>query len=169
MIVNVKITDNEWFNYIKDNKMTEVNFWMPAGRNINYEVGELVLFKQHCRIGDDNAQGLIVGGGFAKDFYIKPINEVWESLGQKNAVETKEGFYNRIIQYRKNNGNEDNDKIEVGCLILEGVFCFKEGRYIDAEKEIKDFTWSKSIVTGKIITDESVKESLIKAIITHLA
>lgn len=165
MNVKIRLTDNAWFVFLKNKGYKEVNFWSPSGRNTNFENGELVLFKKHKNSKDEDADGLIVGGGFVKDFYIKPTEEVWNTLGDKNGCATKDDFYEIINEYRKRTGNLDNN--DVGCLILENVFYLQEG--IDAEKEIPHFTWSKSIVRGKTIKEEDVKEALLKAIKINLA
>lgn len=165
----VKITDTDWFNTIRTNEMTKANFWTPGKKTQHFDKGELILFKQHHKKNVKGEDGLIVGGGYVKEFSVMPIEKAWTRFGAMNGA-SKEVFFDKVIRYRKNNKHNDKseENIEIGCLVLEHVFCLPHSEYIDAQKEIDGFKWNRCWVSGHKIKDMGVESQLTQKLNPYL-
>ena len=140
MKIYVGVTDSDWFNQLKAENASEVNFWQPSGRTCfqALDTAELFLFKLHKKDG-----GRICGGGFFVKWQRMSWDLAWNAFGRKNGTTSFTEMYERIISYRKSTGGDLNDP-DIGCIILAQTFYFNESDYIDAPSD-----WRDSIVRGK--------------------
>ena len=57
----VGITDGDWYDFLRDRRATEVNFWKPSGRPFKVlDEGDLFLFKLKAARGGRIAGGALV-------------------------------------------------------------------------------------------------------------
>jgi putative restriction endonuclease len=138
MQIYVGITDYNWFQFLKERKSDEVNFWKPGSQPFKaLQENDLFLFKLHA------PQNYIVGGGYFVKYSLLPIYLAWSAFGEKNGTSSLQELNNAIDKYRsKNNIIVQNPQI--GCIILTDVFYFDEQDWIPAPEN-----FSRSIVQGK--------------------
>ena len=138
MQIYVGITDYKWFQFLKNNKADEVNFWKPGSQPFKaLQENDLFLFKLHA------PQNYIVGGGYFVKYSLLPTYLAWEAFGEKNGTSSLRDLNSAIEKYRaKNNIIVQNPQI--GCIILTDVFYFDEQDWIPAPEN-----FSRSIVQGK--------------------
>ena len=138
MQIYVGITDYNWFQFLKNNKADEVNFWKPGSQPFKaLQENDLFLFKLHA------PQNYIVGGGYFVKYSLLPTYLAWEAFGEKNGTPSLRDLNSAIEKYRaKNNIIVQNPQI--GCIILTDVFYFDEQDWIPAPEN-----FSRSIVQGK--------------------
>lgn len=148
----VGVTDNEWFSNLRElsrkgTKLTEVNFWIPSGKNFRaLKVGELFLFKLHSPIGK------IAGGGIFLRFSKLPLSYAWYAFGEGNGVRSLDEFRKKVFRYKLQSYGKDiiYDDPEIGCVILSSPFFFEESEYIDSPPD-----WKPGIQQGKTYEVES--------------
>ncbi len=139
----VGVTDKSWFDQLKANNSSEVNFWKPGSSTFKaLQPNDLFLFKLHA------PYNYIVGGGFFVRFSLLPVFLAWQAFGKENGVKTVDELNRRIEKYRSRNSIGSNQQI--GCIILTDVFYFDEQDWIPVPSD-----WSNSIVQGKTYDDSS--------------
>lgn len=138
MQIYVGITDYNWFQFLKNNKADEVNFWKPGSQPFKaLQENDLFLFKLHA------PQNYIVGGGYFVKYSLLPTYLAWEAFGEKNGTTSLQDLNNAIEKYRARN-NIIVKNPQIGCIILTDVFYFDEEDWIPAPGN-----FSRSIVQGK--------------------
>jgi putative restriction endonuclease len=144
MTVYVGITDGDWFDFLRERNLTEVNFWKPSGASFKaLNEGDLFLFKLKAARG-----GCVAGGGFFVDAPITSIDWAWRAFGKENGVASLMELNDKIWHYRHEDGRYDTNA-SVTSIILTDVFYFDESDWFD----IAD-SWHHSIVTGKTFRGE---------------
>lgn len=143
----IGVTDDGWYDYLRERKPDEVNFWQPGGgREFRVlDPGEPFLFKLH------SPKNYIVGGGFFVRSSPLPCSLAWEAFGEKNGVHNRKEFLARIRKYRsRGKGPEalEPDPV-VGCNILTLPFFFPEQAWIPVPTD-----WAPNIVQGKTYDTE---------------
>jgi putative restriction endonuclease len=136
----IGITDYGWFSYLSAIQgLDEVNFWQPSASTQfkALQPGEPFLFKLH------SPRNYIVGGGFFAYSTISPVSLAWEAFKEKNGTHTLKEMRRRIEKYRRGTLNQVAD-YEIGCILLEQPFFFREDEWIPAPDD-----WSQNIVRGK--------------------
>jgi putative restriction endonuclease len=140
----VGVTDNQWFDYLRQLKsrspeyLDEVNFWQPSSVSI-FQVlkqGEIFLFKLH------SPYDFIVGGGVFAYSTILPISLAWDAFGVKNGAETFEKMRQLIIHHRHTVNNCQED-FYIGCLLLTQPFFLNKSEWFPVPE------WKSPIVRGK--------------------
>jgi putative restriction endonuclease len=135
----IAITDWDWFSYLsRGDPLDEVNFWQPGG-NLQFRAllpGEPFLFKLH------SPRNFIVGGGFFSHSTLLPVSYAWKAFGSKNGALTEEEMRSRVEHYRSEKPKPAED-YQIGCILLEGPFFFKEQDWIPVPD------WHSNIVVGK--------------------
>ena len=128
MQIYVGITDYNWFQFLKERKSEEVNFWKPGSQPFKaLQENDLFLFKLHA------PQNYIVGGGYFVKYSLLPTYLAWAAFGEKNGTPSLQELNSAIEKYRaKNNIVVHNPQI--GCIILTDVFYFDEHDWIPAPK-----------------------------------
>ena len=130
--------DYNWFQFLKNNKADEVNFWKPGSQPFKaLQENDLFLFKLHA------PQNYIVGGGYFVKYSLLPTYLAWEAFGEKNGTTSLQDLNNAIEKYRARN-NIIVKNPQIGCIILTDVFYFDEEDWIPAPEN-----FSRSIVQGK--------------------
>jgi putative restriction endonuclease len=127
----VGVTDNDWFQFLKERHyLDEVNFWQPSGNRLfgSLRVGEPFLFKLHSPLN------FIVGGGFFAHASILPVSLAWESFGEKNGVSSFGEMRRRIEHYRRIHASSNED-YPVGCILLQSPFYFDRPDWIPAPSD----------------------------------
>lgn len=133
----VGITDQNWFEFLRERQPDEVNFWQPsAGRRFRaLEPGGLFLFKLH------SPANFVVGGGFFVRHTALPVRLAWEAFGEKNGVASLPVFSERIRRYRRGVAGPSPT---IGCNILTEPFFLPREQWIPAPA-----SWAPNIVQGK--------------------
>lgn len=142
----IGVTDDGWFEYLRDIKPDEVNFWQPSGVGFRaIEQGAPFLFKLH------SPQNFIVGGGFFVRFSRLPLSMAWNVFEEKNGAHSFSVFREAVTQYQSQYTATKTDPM-IGCTVLTSPFFFDETDWIPQPED-----WSPNIVRGKTYdTDESV-------------
>lgn len=134
----VAVTDQEWFELLRQRAHSEINFWAPSPAPFRaLEPGELFLFKLH------SPRNFIVGGGVFVYANRLPCSLAWESFGEGNGARSLEDMRSRIAKYRHLDRNDRSD-FEIGCRILTQPFFFDEAAWIPVPA-----SWSPNIVSFK--------------------
>jgi putative restriction endonuclease len=138
MKIWVGVTDGDWFEFLRERKPDEANFWQPSGsRQFRVlEPGGLFLFKLH------SPRNYIVGGGFFVRHTSLPCSLAWSAFGEKNGVLDLDEFRARIDKYRRSRPSEADPTI--GCSILTEPFFWPEDRWMPVPAD-----WAPNIVQGK--------------------
>ncbi len=140
----IGVTDNDWFEFLRQCKPDEVNFWRPGAQGFSaLQIGQPFLFKLH------SPRNFIVGGGFFLRYTRLPLSMVWKVFGEKNGADSLVSFSHKIFSYL----SVDRTKIpdpEIGCIVLEVPFFFDETDWIPAPKD-----WAHNIVSGKGYSTET--------------
>lgn len=137
------VTDNRWFEFIRNNKFDEVNFWQPSSRPpfTKLEPGTPFLFKlkspNHC----------VAGGGYFVRFTTLPLSMAWDVFGHQNGAASFNEF-KRLIQSNASGRSTENPQI--GCTVLTGVFFLPEAQWVP----MADF-FATNIVRGRTYDDET--------------
>ena len=138
MQIYVGITDYSWFQFLKERKSEEVNFWKPGSQPFKaLQENDLFLFKLHA------PQNYIVGGGYFVKYSLLPTYLAWAAFGEKNGTPSLQELNSAIEKYRSRN-NIIVHNPQIGCIILTDVFYFDEHDWIPAPEN-----FSRSIVQGK--------------------
>jgi len=152
------VTDNSWFQFLRDQKPEEVNFWQPSPRAAftRLELGAPFLFKLK------RPNNHIGGGGFFVKFSVLPLSVVWDTFGIKNGAGTQEKFEDLI---RPLTPSPDARDPEVGCSVLTEPFFWQEDTWIP-----NPVGFASHIVQGRSYdTSEQEGDSLWKSIADRLA
>lgn len=113
----VGVTDGDWYRFLADRPdVREVNFWKPGGSTVfkALERGEPFLFKTHW------PENRLVGGGYFETFRHLTISEAWDFFGPGNGCETFEEMRRRLLKYRTDRVDDDDDPV-IGCVLLNEV------------------------------------------------
>ena len=129
------ITDNNWFDYLRRNQITdEVNFWIPSAPvRKHVEPGSLWLFKLKAPLN------FIAGAGVFMHYSVLPLQMAWDAFGIGNGVPTVDALRIAIMRYK--HPGADLWNINVGCAVLDQVV------YLPRELWVPCYTGS--VVSGK--------------------
>ncbi len=132
----VGTTDNQWFNYLADCRLDEVNFWIPSAKPLltNAPIGMPFLFKLK------NPYNHIAGGGFFVGNSNLPLSLAWEVFGEKNGASSFDEFQ-RLIGRHILDQKSDPD---IGCMIIANPVFLKPHDWMENPEG-----WSRNIVRGK--------------------
>ena len=152
----VGVTDNKWYNFLRQQLPDEVNFWHPSGTTqfSAIQPGNLFLFKLKSPYNH------IAGGGYFIRHSILPLSLAWEAFGEKNGASNQESLLQMISALR----NDNSQNPFIGCSILTEPFFFDEQDWIPAPAN-----WGRSIVQGKTYsTEDSHGQLLWNAVMERL-
>ena len=150
MTFYVGVTDNNWFDYLRDVTPEDVNFWQPGGATVFKAIkpGAPFLFKLK------SPRNAIGGVGFFSSHSFLPVSVAWEVFGGRNGMSTLEQFKESINKYRSVKKVTANPMI--GCIVLTNPVFFTEEDWIEVPSN-----WARSIVQGKSYsTQETVGRKL---------
>jgi putative restriction endonuclease len=140
----VGVTDNNWYEYLKNLKPDEVNFWQPSGTPPFKKQIELFLFKLHSPLN------YIAGGGYFVTYTGLPISLAWDAFKEKNGVSNYLEFRRTILEYRESHGKFRGIDPEIGCSVLAQPFFFEREDWIPIPED-----WKLNIVRGKMYNSET--------------
>jgi len=136
MNLYVGVTDCDWFNFLRQHRAVEMNFWHP--RNTSefraIQSGELFLFKTRY------PHNRIVGGAFFVRHTTLPLDLAWLTFGEANGAASLSEFRTKIQSIRHD--HERNPSI--GCTVLTQPFYLDDTDSLDSPTD-----WSSNIVMGK--------------------
>lgn len=155
MKIYLGLTEDSWYENLKEESFDEVNFWRPnISRKFRaLDTNEMFLFKLH------SPSQAIVGGGFFVRYSLLPSFLAWDIFGPKNGVKSLKELDRQIIDYSKSRGEEPDMKI--GSIILSEPFFFQKGDWIDPPSDWDPNTplgrvYNSKSKTGKILKDEVI-------------
>ena len=134
----IGITDEDWFDFLKERQPDEVNFWQPRGSTHFRALapGQPFLFKLH------SPRNVIAGGGFFAHFSLLPLSLAWEAFGEKNGARSLAEMRHQVEKYRPPSSAQED--YPVGCIVLTDPFFFDEADWIPVPDD-----FSLNIVRGK--------------------
>lgn len=129
------VTDNNWYQFLSQRGLDEVNFWQPSARPPfrNAPTGMPFLFKLK------KPHNHVAGGGFYVTYSELPAPLAWEVFGEKNGASTLDDFQARLGRLANRRGAPAN----IGCTVLAEPFFFPESHWIEPPD------WKPNIVVGK--------------------
>jgi putative restriction endonuclease len=136
----IGVTDEKWFQFLKEVNPDEVNFWRPMSK-LDFKAiqsGQPFLFKLHY------PKNVIVGGGFFVSYSRLPLSVSWDIFGIKNGAADPMIFLDGITKYRASRQLPFEPNPNVGNIILSSPIFFDEQYWMDPPED-----WSSNIVQGK--------------------
>jgi putative restriction endonuclease len=136
----IGITDEKWFNYLREQRPDEINFWRPSSAQDfkALQPGDPFLFKLH------SPKNFIVGGGFFVSYARLPLTAAWDAFGYKNGADDIETLRSDINRYRESHKKNYSSDPLIGCIILNSPFFLDDNDRIPSPKD-----WPRSAVQGK--------------------
>lgn len=133
----IGVTDNNWYNYLAQQKREDVNFWRPGGNSAFHvlEANEPFLFKLKAPL---NA---IAGIGFFSSFTYLPLSMAWEVFRERNGCDSFHQLKRMILPLR---ADQTNQNPTIGCVVLTNPIFFRKEDWIPVPEN-----WSLSIQQGK--------------------
>jgi|ERR1051325_8750331 putative restriction endonuclease len=123
----VGLTDAKWFNFLRAQPLTEVNFWRPGAAPFRaLAPGSPFLFRLHA------PRHFIVGGGFFLRYLRLPLPMAWKLFEFGNGTPDYNALVDRISHYR---GESADSQSEIGCIVLTSPFFFDEDEWLPVPKE----------------------------------
>jgi putative restriction endonuclease len=137
----VGLTDAKWFNFLRSQTLTEVNFWRPgiAPFRALPEYGPF-LFRLHA------PDHFIVGGGFFVRYLRLPLPKAWEIFEQGNGAPDYNSLIDLIGHHRDPGTSVEHD---IGCIVLSSPFFFDEKDWLPVPKE-----WDRIFGPGQSYSTE---------------
>lgn len=150
----IAITDNNWANFIKENKLSSVNFWCKkqSFKAINKNDIFFFLKKNNDEEKKTKQERKIVGYGIFEKFEVLNIDDAWNKYGIGNGCSNIELFSEKINTMFKLQG----DEVKIGSIILNEIVMFDEPIYLSKI----GIEFANAIVSGKTITIEEVNSIL---------
>jgi len=138
------VTDYNWYTFLRDEQVDEVNFWQPGGRHRFRVIGQGAPFLFKLK-APHNAIG---GIGWMVTHVILPLSVAWKYFGRKNGVPSQQALQDKILHYR----NDNHPNPPIGCILLTDPVFFKQKDWLPVPTN-----WSKSIVQGKSYDTQSLE------------
>lgn len=142
----IVVTDDVWFEFLKQKKIEVVNFWRKDTRNVNdLKVGDKVFFlvKNSKNI---TGERLIRGYGLFSGYNVYSIDEAWDKYKMGNGCRTKEELLSRMNTVY-DSGLKEN---QIGCIELTNFHVLKTPILPSSVK----ISFPNNIVNAKGITSE---------------
>ena len=133
-------TDKDWYDFLVEENVNELNFWQPSGhtssRAISY--GLPFLFKLKAPINK------IAGVGFFICHSFLPISIAWDFFGKSNGTNSFSEFEKLIFRYRA----KDKYNLDplIGCITLTDPVFFKKSNWLPLPSD-----WNKILLLVKLI------------------
>lgn len=130
------VTDNNWYQFLSQRELDEVNFWQPSARPPfrGAPIGMPFLFKLK------RPYNHVAGGGFFVTYSELPIPLAWEVFGEKNGAATLDDFQEGLGRAANKRGALGN----IGCTVLAEPFFFPHYHWFEPP------SWKSNIVVGKM-------------------
>ncbi len=134
------VTDNNWYNFLANQKREDINFWQPGG-NIAFKIlptGAPFLFKLKSPLN-------VIGGiGFFSSHTFLPLSLAWDIFTTGNGCNSLEDLQKLILPLRKDKVNLNPT---IGCIVLTNPIFFKQEDWISVPED-----WKMGIQQGKSYT-----------------
>lgn len=155
----VGVTDWDWYEFLRERRATEVNFWQPRGgrRFLAIPQGAPFFFKTHYSHGNR-----IVGAGFLSGWASLSMSRAWEFFGETNGCSTELQMRTRIRRYRGAGDAGERDP-EIGCIMLRDVHFFEPHEAMGPPPG-----WSGNIVQGRGYELDSGEGSYLEQVLAAL-
>ncbi len=142
------VTDQRWFNFLRQFTPEDVNFWRPGETAFKaISQGGPFVFKLKGRINR------IVGLGFFYQYIKLPISVAWDTFGIGNGFSLFNDFVLAIDDLR---GNSREHNPELGCIALTNPVFFSEEDWLDVPSD-----WKPNIQSGTTYsTDTEIGQKL---------
>lgn len=127
----VAVTNNKWFEFLRDSHAEEANFWSPGTATVRLDPGTPWLFKLHAPLN------YVVGGGYFVYRTELPLGVAWDTFGTENGASTPEAF-RRLI-------GKDAAAAVIGCTVLAEPFFWSELDWLPPPPG-----WAPNIVSYKV-------------------
>ena len=130
-------TDIRWYNFLKDRKPEEINFWQPNSHG-NFRAilkGAPFLFRIKSPV--DKVGGL----AFFSHYTTLPVSMAWDIFEESNGCDSREELNGMLMKYRTDKATVNP---VIGCIILSDPVFFDENDWLQLPQD-----WSKNIVVGK--------------------
>lgn len=146
----IAITDNNWVNFIKENKLSNVNFWCKKHSFKAIDAGDIFFFlkKNNDEEKKQKLERKVVGYGIFEKFEVLNIDDAWNKYKIGNGCSSIELFSDKINDMYELKG----DEVKIGSIILNEVVMFEEPIYLSK----LGIVFSNAIVSGKTISIEEV-------------
>src|SRR5882672_3511990 len=138
----VGITDNAWFELLRNKSPAEVNFWQPSAAPLPSLLGPGIpfLFKLRAPLN------VVVGGGFFLRATSLPVRIAWEAFEEGNGVRSYFELRGRIVEL--GGQNVVGDPV-IACNVLTDPFSFPENEWVPIPED-----WHRNIQRGKTYDTE---------------
>lgn len=157
MKVYVGVTDQRWYEFLRDRHADEVNFWGPSGQGFGaVEPGEPFLFKTRF------PHHALVGGGVFVGFVRLPLSVAWEYFGEANGVASLADF-RASIQRNRHTAVKPGDDPVIGCRMLRDVSFWPSQLIRPAPVD-----WARNLVTGRTYQLDEAGGSSVEAAVATL-
>ena len=119
----VGVTDNGWFDFLRNAGVDEVNFWQPRGKVsfAGLQLGSPFLFKLK------RPYNHLAGGAYFVKSTSLPLSIAWETFGRKNGAPSRQVFESMI---RRLTADPDARDPEIGCTVLSEPFFWPKDLWI---------------------------------------
>jgi putative restriction endonuclease len=136
----VGVTDFDWYRFLRDRDLDEVNFWQPSGRRAFRAIdpGQPFFFKLHA------PHNAIAGFGLFARHSVLPDWLAWEAFETKNGASDYATMRQRIEKYRRVAQPSPRTPYDIGCLMIAEPVFFAQDEWIDQPRD-----WKPNIVQGK--------------------
>ena len=159
MRIYVAVTDFGWFEFLRQCRPDEVNFWRESTRPVFRALrpGQLFLFKLHA------PRNFIVGGGVFSHYLQLPLSIAWESFGTANGAASRNEFINTVYREKRLTWHDKPD-ISIGSIVLTKPVFWSEEQWIPAPD-----SWEPNIPLGKLYdTDTTEGRDIIEAVLSRV-
>ncbi len=137
------VTNNDRYDFLRQRKPEEVNFWQPGGNLAFKRLSrwEPFLFKLK------SPRNLVGGLAFFSSHSFLPLSMAWLVFGEENGCESSQRFQKMILDNRieKNNPNPT-----IGCIILTNPIFFDQKNWLNVPID-----WTPSIQQGKTYSTQT--------------
>lgn len=132
----VGVTDNDWYEFLAQRGLDEVNFWQPSATPPfkGAPAGMPFLFKLK------RPNNHVAGGGFFVTYSTLPVALAWEIFGEKNGAATVEDFRALLGPLSSGKGLQG----DIGCTVLANPF------FLHQKSWVEPHGWASNIVRGKM-------------------
>ena len=159
MRIYVAVTDFDWYDFLRQAKPDEVNFWRASPRPVFRALrpGQLFLFKLQ------SPRNYIVGGGIFSRYMQLPLSIAWESFASANGAGSRSELISRVYKEKRATWHDKPD-ISVGSIILSRPFFLTEDQWIPQPD-----SWEPNIPLGKVYdTDTDEGRTLFTAVASQV-
>jgi len=146
----VGVTDSGWYEFLRERRATEANFWQPSTRPLAgfLSPGSLFLFKLR-------GSSVVAGGGFFVHFTTLPISLAWSTFQESNGVDSLRALV-QVLSYIP--GELLTPSSLISCNVLAEPCLFADEDWIPAPS-----SWAPNIVRGKTYNTDTTEGAALQS------